>query len=176
MTAPLRTTSCALPRSRAMRYSSLRERFTLWATMSWFSRFSRIAIRLFGFTIGAISTRRPKSRGRCKVDQAFACIEFGASDSGLVAPLVETTTPVKRERLFDCHAFLLWRVLGQEPFTVGATAEPRVLVGIEGSGQIMHDGIPYAVGKGDVWLLPAEAGECAFQPSGEVTLLEIAIP
>jgi uncharacterized protein YjlB len=40
----------------------------------------------------------------------------------------------------------------------------------------MHDGIPYAVGKGDVWLLPAEAGECAFQPSGEVTMLEIAIP
>jgi len=110
------------------------------------------------------------------VEQAFASIKFGASDSGLVAPLVETTTPVKRERLFDCCAFLLWRVLGQEPFTVGATEEPRVLVCIEGSGQIMHDGTPYTVGKGDVWLLPAEAGECAFQPSGEVTLLEIAIP
>jgi hypothetical protein len=24
--------------------------------------------------------------------------------------------------------------------------------------------------------LPAEAGECAFQPKGEITLLEIAIP
>jgi len=111
-----------------------------------------------------------------QTEQAFACIEFGARDSGLVAPLVESTTPVKRERLVDCNAFLLWRVLGKEPFTVGATAEPRVLVGIEGSGRIMHDGIPYAVGKGDVWLLPAEAGECAFQPSGEITLLEIAIP
>jgi len=50
------------------------------------------------------------------------------------------------------------------------------LVGIEGSGQIMHDGIPYAFGKGDVWLLPAEAGACVFQPRGEITLLEIAIP
>ena len=111
-----------------------------------------------------------------QTDQAFACIEFGASDSGLVASLVEITTPVRRERLFDCNAFLLWRVLGQEPFTVGAKAEPRVLVGIEGSGQIMHDGIPYAFGKGDVWLLPAEAGECVFQPRGEIALLEIAIP
>jgi len=111
-----------------------------------------------------------------QVDQAFACITFGSSDSGLVAPRVETTTPVERERLFDCHAFLLWRLLGQDLFTVGATAEPRVLVCIEGSGQIEHEGIPYAVGRGDVWLLPAEAGECAFQPSGEVTLLEIAIP
>jgi mannose-6-phosphate isomerase class I len=89
---------------------------------------------------------------------------------------VETTTPVVRERLFDCHAFLLWRVFGQDQFAVGATAEPRVLVVIEGSGQIMHKGTPYAAGKGDVWLLPADAGECAFQPSGEVTLLEIAIP
>jgi mannose-6-phosphate isomerase class I len=72
---------------------------------------------------------------------------------------------------FCCGVFL-----GKTPFTVGAAAEPRVLVGIEGSGQIMHNGTPYTVGKGDVWLLPAEAGECAFQPSGEVTLLEIAIP
>jgi mannose-6-phosphate isomerase len=109
-------------------------------------------------------------------DQAFACIEFGATNSGLVASLVENTTPVERERLFDCHAFLLWRLLGKDLFTVGAAAEPRVLVGIEGSGQILHNGTPYAVSKGDIWLLPAEAGECAFQPSGEVTLLEIAIP
>jgi mannose-6-phosphate isomerase len=48
-------------------YSSLGERFTLWATMSWFSRFSKIAIRHFGFTIGDTSIRRPKSRGRCKL-------------------------------------------------------------------------------------------------------------
>jgi mannose-6-phosphate isomerase len=111
-----------------------------------------------------------------QVDQAFACIEFGASDSGLAAARVETTAPVEREGLFDCHAFRLWRVLGQNPFPVGAAAEPRVLVGIEGSGQIVYKGTPYAVGKGDVWILPAEAGECAFEPSGEATLLEIAIP
>ena len=118
-------------------------------------------------------TKKPRP---LQVDQAFACIAIGASDSGLVAARVETTTPVERERLFDCPAFLLWRVLGQDRFTVGATEKPRVLVGIEGSGQITHDGTPYAVGKGDVWLLPAEAGVCAFQPSGEVILLEIAIP
>jgi mannose-6-phosphate isomerase len=111
-----------------------------------------------------------------QVDQALACIDFGSRNSGLVAPRVETIMPVEREKLFDCAAFLLWRALGQAPFTVGSIAEPRVLVCIEGSGQIMHDGTPYAVGKGDVWLLPAEVGVCEFQPSGEATMLEIAIP
>jgi mannose-6-phosphate isomerase len=118
-------------------------------------------------------TKEPRA---LQVDEALACIKFGESNSGLTAPRVETTSPVERERLFDCHAFLVWRVLGQDPFTVGATAEPRVLVCIKGSGRIMHNGTPYAVGKGDVWLLPAEAGECAFQPRGEIALLEIAIP
>jgi mannose-6-phosphate isomerase len=118
-------------------------------------------------------TKEPRA---LQVDEALACIKFGESNSGLTAPRVETTSPVERERLFDCHAFLVWRVLGQDPFTVGATAEPRVLVCIKGSGRIMHNGTPYAVGKGDVWLLPSEAGECAFQPRGEIALLEIAIP
>lgn len=111
-----------------------------------------------------------------QVDQALACIDFGSRNSGLVTPRVETTMPVERERLFDCDAFLLWRVRGQDQFSVGSIAEPHVLVGIEGSGRIMHDGTPYAVGKGDVWLLPAEVGVCAFEPSGEATMLEIAIP
>jgi mannose-6-phosphate isomerase len=134
---------------------------------------SDVTFRLYDW--GHVDPKTGKPRP-LQVDQAFTCIEFGASDSGLVAARVETTTPVERERLFDCQAFVLWRLLGQDPFIVGATAEPRVLVCLEGSGQVSHKGTPYAVDKGDVWLLPAEAGECAFQPSGEVTLLEIAIP
>ena len=134
---------------------------------------SDVTFRLYDW--GHVDPKTGKPRP-LQVDQAFTCIEFGVSDSGLVPARVETTTPVERERLFDCQAFVLWRLLGQDPFIVGATAEPRVLVCLEGSGQVSHKGTPYAVDKGDVWLLPAEAGECAFQPSGEVTLLEIAIP
>ncbi len=134
---------------------------------------SDVTFRLYDW--GHVDPKTKKLRP-LQIEQAFACIEFGPSDSGIVAARVETTTPVERERLFDCPAFLLWRLLGKDPFTVGATAEPRVLVCIGGSGQVIHQGTPYAVGKGDVWLLPAEAGECAFQPSGEATLLEIAIP
>jgi hypothetical protein len=36
--------------------------------------------------------------------------------------------------------------------------------------------VTHAVGKGDVFLLPAQVGVSAFQPRGGVSLLEISIP
>jgi mannose-6-phosphate isomerase len=93
-----------------------------------------------------------------------------------VSPVVEATTPVERERLFQCEYFWLWRWRGQSPFTVGVAGVPRVLVCIEGAGQVEHGSATYAVGKGDVVLLPAVVGACAFRPRGAATLLEIAIP
>jgi mannose-6-phosphate isomerase len=133
---------------------------------------SDVTFRLYDWDHVDAKTGKPRP---LQVDQAFACIDFEGSAGGLLAPRVETTMPVERERLFDCEPFRLWRLLGAAPFPVGATGEPRVLVCIGGSGQVEHGNIPYAVGKGDVWLLPAEAGVCAFQPSQAVTLLEIAI-
>jgi uncharacterized protein YjlB len=62
------------------------------------------------------------------------------------------------------------------PFTVGAAGVPRVLVLIEGNGQVEHGGIGYEAGKGDVFLLPAVVGGCTFQPQGAVNVLEIEIP
>jgi mannose-6-phosphate isomerase len=134
---------------------------------------SDVTFRLYDW--GHVDAKTGKPRP-LQIDQALASVDFAQSTEGLVVPLVEATTPVVRERLFDCDHFLLWRLCGQSPFSVGATAEPRVLVCIDGSGQIEHDKLPYAAGKGDVWLLPAEAGVCFFRPSTEVTLLEIAIP
>jgi len=83
---------------------------------------------------------------------------------------------VRRERLFHCQPFWLWRLRGQSPFTVGARDVPRVLVCIEGAGQVEHGGATYAVGKGDVVLLSAVIGACLFRPCGAVSVLEIAIP
>ena len=134
---------------------------------------SDVTFRLYDWGHVDMKTGQPRP---LQVEQAFACIDFDGRPGGLVSPLVMTATPVERERLFDCEAFQLFRLIGQAPFTVGAAAEPRVLVCIDGSGQVEHAKIPYAVGKGDIWLLPAAAGVCGFRPNGEVTLLEIAIP
>ncbi len=134
---------------------------------------SDVTFRLYDWGHIDAKTGQPRP---LQVDQALACVNFDGGVSGLVAPHLETLMPVKRERLFDCEAFQLWRFHGDTPFPVGAAAEPRVLVCIAGSGQVEHANIPYPVGKGDVWLLPAQAGVCSFRPSPEVTLLEIAIP
>jgi mannose-6-phosphate isomerase len=111
-----------------------------------------------------------------QVSQALACIDFAGSSAGVVMPIVETTAHVRRELLFKCDHFWLWRLRGQSPFTVGAEHVPRVVVCTDGTGQIVQVGVTHAVRKGDVFLLPAEIGVCAFQPRGGVTLLEIAIP
>jgi mannose-6-phosphate isomerase len=112
-----------------------------------------------------------------QIDQALACITFAkGAAADLVTPVVETTTPVERERLFHCEHFWLWRLRGGLPFTVGGAGVPRLLVCIEGAGNVEHEGATYAVAKGDVLLLPAVVGACAFLPRGEVNLLEIGIP
>ena len=95
---------------------------------------------------------------------------------GDVVVFVELATLVRRERLFRCKQFRLWRLHGQSPFTVGAAGVARVLVCIEGAGQVEHGGATYAVGKGDVLLLPAVVGECVFRPGSVVSVLEIALP
>ena len=134
---------------------------------------SDVTFRLYDWGHVDAKTRQPRA---LQVDQALACIDFADSAAGLVTALVEAETPVKRERLFHCEPFWLWRLSGQSPFTVGAESVPRVLVCTTGTGQIDHSGASYVVGKGEVWLLPAAVGTCVFRPHGAVTLLEIALP
>jgi mannose-6-phosphate isomerase len=134
---------------------------------------SDVTFRLYDWGHVDAETGKPRA---LQVDQALACIDFGECAGGLVSPVVEATEPVERERLFRCEHFRLSRLHGQSPFTVGASGVPRVLVSTEGTGQVEHNGAAYTMGKGDVFLLPAVVGACAFRPHGAVNLLEIALP
>jgi mannose-6-phosphate isomerase len=134
---------------------------------------SDVTFRLYDWGHVDAQTGKPRE---LEVDQALACIDFADGTGGLKAPVVEATTPVGREKLFQCEYFWLWRLRGQSPFTVGVTGMLRMLVCIEGAGQVEHNGSTYVVGKGEVWLLPAGVGACAFRPRSAVSLLEIAIP
>src|SRR5207244_11675479 len=95
---------------------------------------------------------------------------------GPVAPVVEATTPVLRERLFQCDHFRLWRLRGEAPFTVGAAGAPRVLVCLHGAGPLEHEDAIYGVGKGDVLLLPAVVGACTCRPHRALSMLQLALP
>jgi len=134
---------------------------------------SDVTFRLYDWNHVDAKTGEPRE---LQVDKAIACINFAQGQVGPVVPVVDSTVPVERERLFDCEHFRVWRVRGRSPFVVGAADVARVLVCIEGTGDIELGGTKYALGKGDVFILPAVIGACAFQPGGAVTLLEIALP
>jgi mannose-6-phosphate isomerase len=134
---------------------------------------SDVTFRLYDWDHLDARTGQPRA---LQVDQALGCIDFAEGAVGPVEPVVVATTPVERERLFHCEQFRLWRLRGQSQFSVGAAGVPRVLICIEGTGRVEHGGATYAVGKGDVWLLPAVVGAAAFRPTSAVTLLEVALP
>jgi mannose-6-phosphate isomerase len=115
-------------------------------------------------------------RRSLQVEQAMACIDFKQVAIGPIAPVVEQAVPVGRERLFHCEHFSVWRLRGEKAFTVGAAGTPRVLVCLEGNGALEHGGMNYPIARGDVVLLPAEVGVCAYRPRGVVSILEIALP
>jgi mannose-6-phosphate isomerase len=111
-----------------------------------------------------------------QVDKALACVDLTQGSVCPITPVVEAMQPVMRERLFDGPHFRLWRLQGALPFAVGVADEMRVLVCLDGIGNIEHGGAEFPMDKGVVMLLPAAVGECRFRPDGPVTLLDIAVP
>lgn len=111
-----------------------------------------------------------------QIDEALTCIDFDQGVLAPVRPLLEADAPARRERLFDCEHFCLWRIQGELPFTVGAAGLPRVLVCIAGSGEVEHGGASHPIGFGDVMLLPAMVGECTVRPRGPLSVVEVALP
>ena len=134
---------------------------------------SDVTFRLYDWDNADARTGRPRA---LQTEQALACIDFSKQAADLVKPAMETSESVARERLVDCEHFRLWRLRGQLPFTVGSPGAPRVLVCIEGAGQVLRNGNSYNMEKGDVYLLPAAIGQCTFQPRLAVCMLEIALP
>jgi len=134
---------------------------------------SDVTFRLYDWDRVDAKTGQPPS---LQIEQVIACIDSSQGALGPVVPLVEETGSVLRERLFFCEQFGLWRLRGESPFVLGAEGTPRVLVFLEGVARLEHSGNDYAVGKGDVMLLPAEVGACLCRAHGAVSLLEISLP
>jgi len=111
-----------------------------------------------------------------QIDKALECIDFKQGTIGLVIPQLEHEMPARRELLFKCEHFGLWRVEADSMFIVGVAETPRILVFLTGEGQVEHEGTSYPIRKGDVMLLPAVVGACFCKPEGAISLLEIFLP
>ena len=134
---------------------------------------SDVTFRLYDWGHVDTKTHRPRS---LQVEEALACIDLWHGPIVPATPVLEGAAPTRREKLLDCEHFGLWRVCAEAPFTVGAKGTPRILVCIEGQGQVKHDGVDHFCVKGDVMFLPAVVGVCACQPLDSITLLEISMP
>jgi mannose-6-phosphate isomerase len=114
------------------------------------------------------------------VEEAIACTNFDQGIIGPVWPTVDATAPVLVERLFQSEHFWLARFQGSSPFPVGVNDAPRIIVCVEGSGEL-ETGAPdaalrYPIRTGDVYMLPPAINGAEFHPSGETVMLEIGLP
>ena len=134
---------------------------------------SDVTFRLYDWEHVDPKTGRPRP---LQVEKALACIDLRQGPVVAVEPMVEATRPVMRERLFDNSHFRLWRLQSAAPFVVGVADQPRILVCIEGGGNVEFGGADFAMRQGGVLLLSASLGTCRFRPDRSVTLLEIAVP
>jgi mannose-6-phosphate isomerase len=111
-----------------------------------------------------------------QVEQALACVNFAQGVICPSTPQIDARKGKPWEKLINCDHFGVCRISTEFPFIAGAKETCRILVCIDGRGELEKAGARFAFGTGDVLLLPAEVGECSCNPNGDVTVLEISLP
>jgi mannose-6-phosphate isomerase len=134
---------------------------------------SDITYRLYDWDRIDAKTNQPR---QLHVEEGLACCDFRRGPCHPVGPAVVVRGEVRREGLVACPYFTLERLTARCPFRVGAPNRCRAVVCVSGSGELDARGERFAFGTGDVFLLPAELGECIAVPADEVTLLECGLP
>ncbi len=134
---------------------------------------SDVTFRLYDWDRVDKKTGKPRD---LQVEEAIACIDFTKTAIGPVKPVIATEKPELTEILVDDEHFKMQRRTGELSFMVGKDGSPRVLVCIEGEGELETNDSRYPLKRGEVTLIPAINGACPFIPDGKVVLLEIALP
>jgi mannose-6-phosphate isomerase len=134
---------------------------------------SDVTFRLYDWDRVDKKTGKPRD---LQVAEALACIDFNKTDLGPTIPKIATRSPILNELLVDDAHFKMRRFTGDTSFMVGKEATPRVLVCVDGKGELEASEDFYPLKRGEVMLIPAVNGACPFVPKGKVVLLEIALP
>lgn len=131
---------------------------------------SDVTFRLFDWNRVDEKTGQPRE---LHIEPAIQSTNFAA---GPVPAVMPKEIAPGHENLFACEFFTVDRLTGSSPFKVGRKGQMRVVVAIEGSGSLRYGDGEFAVRQGDVYVLPASVGTVEFDPSGEATLAEVAVP
>jgi mannose-6-phosphate isomerase len=134
---------------------------------------SDVTYRLYDWDRIDEKTGKPRD---LQVEEALACIDFSKTAVGPVKPVFKPDGPEVRELLVEDEHFTVMRHAAYAPFMVGKEHTPRILVCIEGHGEIGHQTENYPLNKGDVMLLPAAVGACPLIPKNKIVVLEVILP
>jgi mannose-6-phosphate isomerase len=110
------------------------------------------------------------------IPQALESIDF---EAGPVNPWPITREPIEagsHERLARCPYFALDRWVVDRPIRLGGPDRFTILMGLDGSAVIHHEGAPFGLAMGQTRLLPASAGPCEVVPDGLATVLSCVVP
>jgi mannose-6-phosphate isomerase len=134
---------------------------------------SDVTYRLYDWDRIDEKTGKPRD---LQVAESLACIDYRQTDIGPVKPVSLSDGPEVRELLVEDEHFKVMRHTGYAPFMVGKDNTPRILVGVEGEGELEYQNELYSFKKGEVMLLPASVGSCPFVPKNKMILLEVVLP
>ena len=134
---------------------------------------SDVTYRLYDWDRIDKKTGKPRD---LQVKEALACIDFTKTDIRPTAPVFEPDGPEVRELLVEDEHFRVLRHTAYAPFIVGKENTPRILVCIEGQGELEHQAGRYPISKGEAALLPAIVGACPLIPQNKIILLEVVLP
>jgi mannose-6-phosphate isomerase len=111
------------------------------------------------------------------VSQALEATNFERGPVDPLVPATETTASGNIvEQLSQSAYFSLKRLRLSSPDVVGARDRFTIVMGLEGSAEIRHQGQPTRLDFGQTLLLPAATGRCTIVPRGEAVVLTCVVP
>jgi len=111
------------------------------------------------------------------IQKALEVINFGHSTGGKISPLQLPTESGKRNLLAACSYFATERWDLQTTVQAQSCAENfKLLIILDGIGQIQSQGSPREYRRGECWLIPASLGRFCLQPEQHTGAIVTYVP
>ncbi len=108
--------------------------------------------------------------------EALEATDFEAGPVNPLQPQVVAMTGGTRERLAACDYFAIERLTLHGRAEVGGPERFTIVLGLDGDAEVVHDGLPVSLAKGQTLLLPAALGTCEVRPLDRATVLTCVVP